>query len=107
MFNCTYVYSDLLERDDNIRKFKNKEYNIIFSTTVLERGINIKDVDVVVWTRKENLFDEANYIQMTGRVGRSINNPYGNAYILSKRKDKEIKKCLSSINEANYELSIL
>ena len=108
-FNCTYVYSDLIERNDHIFKFKNKEYKFIFSTTVLERGITIKDVNIIILYDRKNAFDKASLIQMTGRVGRNYKNPTGEAYILSVLKNREINNCLNEIKEANriYEMSLL
>ena len=108
-FNCTYVYSDLEERNKNIYDFKNKKYKYIFSTTVLERGITIKDVDVIIYNTRDNAFDKSSIIQMTGRVGRSIKNPYGHAYILTTIKTKDINMALDEIKEANdfYEMSVL
>lgn len=105
--SCTYVYSDLNERDKNIKDFKDKKYQFIFATTVLERGITILDVNVIVLNIKENMFDEASLIQMTGRVGRNYVNPYGDAYILTNHKSKEIDNCIKHLKEANYELSLL
>lgn len=105
--SCTYVYSNLEERDKNIKAFKNKEYQFIFATTVLERGITILDVDVIVLDIIQNTFDEASLIQMTGRVGRNYVNPYGDAYILTTHKSKEIDSCVKHLKEANYELSLL
>ena len=68
--SCTYVYADLKERKENIMAFKNKKYKFIFATTVLERGITIKDVNVII-LNFDSTFDEANIIQMLGRVGRN------------------------------------
>ena len=108
-FNCTYVYSDLEERNKNIYDFKNKKYKYIFSTTVLERGITIKDVNVIVLVDRAGAFDCSNLVQMTGRVGRNYKNPYGKAYILCSCKDEEINQCLKEIEGANkkYEMSLL
>lgn len=106
-YSCTYVYSDLLKRDENIKAFKNKDYQFIFATTVLERGITILDVNVIVLDFKQGCFDESSLIQMTGRVGRNYKNPYGYAYILSTHVSKEIENCVNNLREANGELSIL
>lgn len=109
LYKCTYVYSDLKERNDHIFRFKNKEYQFIISTTVLERGITIKDVNVIVLYDRSNAFDKASLIQMTGRVGRNYLNPYGEAYILTNNINKNIKQCIAEIKEANdvYQMSIL
>ncbi len=109
LINCTYVYSDLEKRDENIKAFRNKKYQFIFSTTVLERGITIKDVNVIVVSFNKNVFDEGSLVQMLGRVGRNFNNPYGEAYILSSHKDIEIEKAINNLKENNekYEMSLL
>lgn len=109
LINCTYVYSDLEDRDKNIVDFKDKKYQFIFATTVLERGITIKDVFVVVLIFNKQVFDKSSLVQMLGRVGRNFNNPYGEAYIFSSVFDKEITLAIDDIKEANrkYELSVL
>ena len=109
VLNCTYVYSDLDKRNENIIAFKNKEYKYIFSTTVLERGITIKSVDIVVIYDRKDAFNKASLIQMCGRVGRSITNPYGSSYILTSCFSKEINNCVKEIRKANkeYAMSIL
>ena len=100
MFSCTYVYADLDSRQNNILDFKNKKYKYIFATTVLERGITIKDVNVVI-LKFDSTFDEASLIQMLGRVGRNIHNPYGEAYILSNGIYSEITSTINYLKEAN------
>ena len=109
LINCTYVYSDLEDRDKNIMDFKDKKYQFIFATTVLERGITIKDVFVVILIFNKQVFDKSSLVQMLGRVGRNFNNPYGEAYIFSSVFDKEITLAIDDIKEANrkYELSVL
>lgn len=106
-FNCTYVYSDLDKRDENIKAFKAKKYKYIFSTTVLERGVTFLDINAIIVNTNKNVFDEGSLVQMLGRVGRNFKNPYGDAYILSTHKDKEIDKAVSNIKEANAQLSML
>ena len=100
LYSCTYVYADLDCRSENINAFRNKQYQYIFATSVLERGITIKDVSVIIYTR-DSTFDEANIIQMLGRVGRNINNPYGEAYILSNHFDKNIKAAITYLKHCN------
>ncbi|MDO4940412.1 MAG: helicase-related protein [Erysipelotrichaceae bacterium] len=100
-FSSTYVYSDLNKRNENISNFKNKQYQFIFSTTVLERGITIKNVNVIIIDFIKNRFDESSYIQMLGRVGRGIDNPNGEAYVLTSYKNKNVINAIEYINKAN------
>lgn len=106
IFSCTYVYSDLDKRDNNINAFKNKEYKYIFSTTVLERGVTFLDINAIIININKGVFNEGSLVQMLGRVGRNFNNPYGEAYILTSVKDKEINKAVNNIKEANEKLKL-
>ena len=106
--SATYVYSDLKNRRKNIDDFKNKKVKVIFATTVLERGITIKGVSVVILNFHDGVFDEASLVQMLGRVGRDFNDPYGDAYILTNKRSRSIKKAINTIRKANDNaLSIL
>lgn len=105
--NTTYVYSDLDIRNDNIKDFKDKKYKYILSTTVLERGITIKDVNIIILHDRKDAFNTSAIVQMCGRVGRGLNSK-GEAYILSSVLDKNIFEAIRQMKEANdYALSIL
>ena len=99
--SSTYVYSDLKDRDQNIKDFKEGKFRCIFATTVLERGITIPKINVIILDIYKNIFNEANIIQMLGRVGRSINHPFGKAYILSNHYNKDINSALKYLKHAN------
>lgn len=101
--SCTYVYSDLEERDRNIEAFRRGEYRHIIATSVLERGITVRNIDVIVVSTSQ-IFKESNYVQMLGRIGRGIGNDEGEAYILCTRKDREIRNTLSYLYKANSHL---
>lgn len=108
-FNTTYVYSDLDNRRKNINDYKTKKHKIMFTTTVLERGITINDVNVIILYDRKYAFSKESLIQMCGRVGRNINNPYGELYILSSSVDTNIIDCRKEIVGANkkYEMQAL
>ena len=103
---CTYAYSDLDRRDDNIKDFRDGKYQFIASTLVLERGITIKDVNVIICDYIEGIFDESNLIQMLGRVGRGIDSSCGKAYILTDRYGKKIRNVIRYLKEANSHLEM-
>jgi len=102
-YPCTYVYSDLEERDRNIQSFRDKKHRFIFSTTVLERGITIKDVNVII-LNDSFLFDQSNLIQMLGRVRRGTDSTMGDAYIISDHHDPAIRQTLEYLRIANQHL---
>lgn len=102
LLSCTYVYAEAEDRNKNIKDFKDKKYKFIFATSVLERGITIKDINVIILNLHKDIFKEENLVQMLGRVGRNFLNPYGDAYILSSFRSKEIIKAIEFIKEANH-----
>ena len=104
-FSCTYVYSDLPERNENINDFRKGKYQFIFSTAVLERGITIKGVEVALLIRYKS-FDQGSIVQMVGRVGRDVEDLGGEAYILATSYHQDIKKAIDYLKEANRELEM-
>ena len=99
-FSCTYVYSDLKERKENIEAFRQGKYRFLISTTVMERGITIKGVSVIVFDYQD-CFDTSSLVQMLGRVGRGVGNDEGKSYILCPPYRKEVKETMAYLKKAN------
>jgi len=102
-FSCTYAYSDLKERKENIEDFRKGKYRFIFATSVLERGITIKGIDVILLD-SDGCFDESMIIQMLGRVGRGMDDDGGKTYLFARRSDRNVKRAIAAIQEANAHL---
>lgn len=100
-FKCASVDSSRLKKDRIIEDFRNKKYSVLITTTLLERGITIKNVQVIVLKADHSVFNTASLIQIFGRVGRNFNNPHGKAYCLCAKKTKSVKECLSQIQMMN------
>lgn len=67
------VVSSLHQNNQNvISQLKNGEIDCIISTTLLERGVTIDDVQVIVFKGEHMIFDERTLIQIAGRVGRNL-----------------------------------
>ena len=99
-YSCTYVYSGLAERNEHIQAFRSGEYRYIFSTSVLERGITIRNINVIIIDQHKR-FDQSNLIQMTGRINRGLNNQGGKAYIIASHFDEQIDQTIDYLRKAN------
>lgn len=84
-----------------IQQFKERKYQICVSTTILERGITIKPVSVIVLHCQHPVYDKASLIQISGRVGRDVNDDRGKCIFLTSERSKKIDECLKQIQKAN------
>lgn len=102
--NCESLTSKTVNKEEIMDKFRKKEIQFLFTTTLLERGITIKGVDVFVLKSDHGVFDEASLIQIIGRVGRDFHNPTGTGIFYCEHQSKEIKKCLNTLRRMNEAL---
>jgi len=100
-YRCCYMNSKSTNKEEIIEEFKTGKYEMCICTTVLERGITIKGVNVIVMFAQHIVFDEASLVQISGRVGRDVNDPFGFCYFLATKKTKEIDKCIKRLKRAN------
>ncbi|WP_028042056.1 helicase-related protein [Candidatus Stoquefichus massiliensis] len=84
-----------------IQALKDQQIDVIVSTTLLERGITIEDVQVIVYHGEHALFDERTLIQIAGRVGRKPHHPIGKVYIITSTRTQGISKCIQTIKRLN------
>lgn len=100
-FKVGSVSSVHKNNENNVQLFKEGKLDVIVSTTLLERGITIEDVQVIVYFGQHTIYDERTLIQMAGRVGRKPQHPTGKVYILTSERTKGISECIHNIKELN------
>nr|MDD3720210.1 CarD family transcriptional regulator [Candidatus Gracilibacteria bacterium] len=89
------------ELEDRIIDFKNKKYDILLSTTVIENGIDFSNVNTIFINNCEN-FGLSQIHQLRGRVGRSDKQGY--CYLLYKKDniDKDAAKRLKTVVDYSF-----
>ena len=96
----TYINSQRKNNDELIESFRNRKYMYLVTTAVLERGVTIRDLQVIVFHADHSIYDSASLIQISGRVGRRKDAPEGEVVFFAKRNNEEIQRTIDDI-EAN------
>jgi len=99
-----YVHSQRKEKERIISKFKEGKLKTLVSTTLLERGITIDNLQVIVYQSDHPLFNHQTLTQISGRVGRNPKHPKGDVYYLAERISEEMQKSVAEINAANADM---
>ena len=98
---CAGVSSQSLGNDEKIAMLKSHHIQVLVSTTLLERGMTIENVQVIVLDGNHRVFHWKTLVQIAGRVGRKPLHPQGYVYIVSPERTKDIHKCISIIKKLN------
>ena len=99
-----YVHSKREDRTQIIEDFRNKKYNYLVTTAVLERGVTIKGVQVIIFEADHPIYDSHAITQISGRVGRKKDAPNGKVILICSNFTQEMKKSIEEIKHANASL---
>ncbi|PFA67355.1 DNA/RNA helicase [Bacillus sp. AFS015802] len=97
------VHAEDPHRKEKVMKMRNKEIPILLTTTILERGVTIPNIDVAVLGAEEKIFTESALVQIAGRVGRSADHPKGDIVYFHYGRTREMIKALLHIDSMNKE----
>lgn len=98
-----FVSSQTEQRLEIIDAFRQKEVTILVSTTILERGVTFPGVDVFVVQANHRLYTSSSLIQISGRVGRSIERPTGVLLFFHEGNNRAMTKAIAEIRQMNKE----
>ena len=79
LIECAHGQMSSDELDDVFRRFKNGGFHVLVSTTIIENGIDIPNVNTIIIDRAD-MYGVSQLYQLRGRVGRSDRKAY--AYLL-------------------------
>lgn len=89
------------DRIQKVQAMRDGQYDFLFSTTILERGVTFANIDVIVLGSENQTFTTAALVQISGRVGRKPKWPSGEVYYLHYGKTKASIGAIRQIKEMN------
>ena len=95
------VHSKSPLRAEIIEDFRKNKFLVLITTAVLERGVTIKNLQVIIFRSDHELYNEYNLVQISGRVGRKFDAPYGEVIFLADKKSDSMLKAKETIISKN------
>lgn len=102
-----FVSSEEERRKIDIQRFKGKALSFLVTTSILERGVTVKNLQVIVFDASHPLYQRATLVQIAGRVGRKIGAEGGHVYFLADTMTKKIKEAVDEIHSYNRRAHLL
>ena len=102
-----YVHSKRENRKEIINTFRKGFYKYLVTTSVLERGVTIRDLQVIVYKFHTFVYDKGTLIQIAGRVGRKKESPEGEVIFIGRKHTKEAREAVENIRASNKALQDL
>lgn len=99
--NILAVHAADPERKEKVLKLRNKEVPGLLTTTILERGITISNVQVAVIGAESLIFTASALIQIAGRVGRNVQFPDGEVLFFHHGNTAEMDEACAKIQFYN------
>ena len=97
------VHAKDQKRKEKVADFRKGKIKILVTTTILERGVTVADVQVGVLGAEEDVFTESALVQIAGRVGRSSHYPNGDVRFFHYGKTNEMVAAVDQIRRMNYQ----
>ncbi|HHU59493.1 TPA: DEAD/DEAH box helicase [bacterium] len=95
------VHSKIEHKNEVLEKVKLLDKGVVFTTSILERGITLKGVQVLIYNSDHPIFDKDMLIQICGRVGRKTKEPSGEIIYLGKSLTKSMRESRKIITGYN------
>lgn len=106
----TSVYAEDPERKEKVLMMRQEKLDFLLTTTILERGVTFRDIDVLVLGAEDKTFTEAALVQISGRAGRHKDYPTGKVIFFhygQSREMKQARKQIMKMNRLAYERGLI
>ncbi len=99
--NCQFVHAEMKERKRIINDFRQNKFQFIITTTILERGVTVSNVDVCIIGCDDDIYDERAIVQIVGRAGRDKKYPTSDVVLFTDYYTLGIKNAIKEIKKMN------
>ena len=96
-----YVHSKRKNRELIIDGFRKKVYKYLVTTSVLERGVTVRNLQVIIYKSDSFVYDSGTLVQISGRAGRKKDAPEGEVIYLANKTTKDMEESINSIKSSN------
>ncbi|MGG6433304.1 DEAD/DEAH box helicase [Anoxybacillus sp. D401a] len=97
------VHAEDAKRKEKVAAFRRGRIPLLVTTTILERGVTVPNIDVAVFGAEQPIFTESALVQIAGRVGRSAQHPTGDIRFFHFGKTKAMVAAKRHIERMNNE----
>ncbi len=101
LLNIPAIHSKKDNKEKIIKDFDLGIYDVLITTTIMERGITIENVNICVLFADHPVFNQASLIQIAGRVGRKASAPEGLGVFLCQSKSEKVDLCIAELEMMN------
>lgn len=95
------VHSQDPKRLEKVLKMRNKEYRILLTSTILERGVTFDGVSVIVLGANHPVFATSALVQIAGRVDRRQEYTAGEVWFFHDGRTNAMKGAIKQIKKMN------
>ena len=100
---CDFTFSSDMSKTLKINHFRLNKLPVLITTTLLERGITIVDLQVVVMNADHEVYSTETLIQICGRVGRHPDFPSGDILFMTHEMTDSIHQARRYISQKNQD----
>lgn len=84
-----------------VQALRDGRLRYLVTTTILERGVTFKNLDLMVIKAEDRNFSCSSLVQIAGRVGRNAQRPTGDVYFVMQHYTKNVKQAAQQIRHLN------
>lgn len=96
------VHAQDEERKEKVENMREKKYRVLFTSTILERGVTFENVSVIVMGANHPVFTKSALVQIAGRVDRKGKFQKGRVLFFYNQNTQGIRQACQEIKEMNH-----